>query len=148
MDIYSLTNQYKETVANETDSSLRSCELLYEIQSVLLGQHDNNSNLHSYKKAIVDFRKDVGVSKTHFNKRVLVGATLIRVASNEIRAMSVDAIYKQFCLPPKTPKSAKEKVNWQIKYEQLHNGYMLMLKKMEEQQTELKRLKTIIRSIE
>ncbi|CAB4162665.1 hypothetical protein UFOVP787_84 [uncultured Caudovirales phage] len=131
MDIYSLTNQYKQTIANETDSSLRSCELLYEIQSVLLDQHDNNSHNKQYQKAIAAFRKDVGISKALFNKRVAVGSALIKAdTSNEIRTMSVDAIYKQFCLPPKTPKPVKEKVDWELKYKELK-------KELEKQEAEL-----------
>lgn len=113
MDIYTLTTEYKNEVATETNASLRSCELLYQIQSALLTKYDNNTNNAKYKKEIALFRKDNNISKTQFNKRIAVGATLIRFASsNELRSLSIDAIYKQYCTTPKTPKPKTEKIDY------------------------------------
>ncbi len=118
-DIYTLTTEYKNEVANETNASLRSCELLYQIQSTLLTKYDNNTNNAKYKKEIALFRKDNDISKTQFNKRVSVGATLIRFASsNELRTLSIDAIYKQYCTTPKESKPKEPKIDYKNKYEQ------------------------------
>ena len=147
-DIYSLTSEYKQVVASESNASLRSCEILYQIQSTLLKQHDNNPNNSKYKKEIAKIRQDIGVTRTQMMKDIAVGKALIQVyaSSNEIREMNKTAIYKQYCAPPKTPKPPKEKINWQQKYEQLQAEYAkqaaALLRKYEATKEELDRLKS------
>jgi hypothetical protein len=150
-NIYSLTEQYKETVAKETDASLHSCELLYDIQSTLLKTHNNNVNDKKYKKAIGAFRDEVNISKPYFNKKIAVGAALRKAASigdNLIRSMDINTIYKTYCAPPKQKKEPTPTVNWKLKYEQLQEGYKLMLAKYENVCKENKRLKSIVKELE
>jgi len=131
MQIELLINQYKETVASETDASLRSCEILFELQSELLEQCSGNPNNTHYKNVIAKFRKEVNISKSQFNRRVAVGATLIRVASNEIRTMSVDAIYKQHCKPQSASELVKSPAK-KISYKDLAANYNDLLVKCQE----------------
>lgn len=139
MQIELLINQYKETVASETDASLRSCEILFELQSELLEQCGGNPNNTHYKNVIAKFRKEVNISKSQFNRRVAVEATLIRVASNEIRTMSVDAIYKQHCKPQSASELVKSPAK-KIRYKDLaanYNALLVKCQKLEQKLVEL-----------
>ncbi len=119
MDIYTLTSEYKNEVATETNASLRSCELLYLIQSALLTKYDNNTHDKKYQKEIASIRKECGVSKTQFCKDVAVGQTIVNHglrSSNEY--LTKHAIYKQYCSTPRTSKTKEPKIDYKNKYEQ------------------------------
>lgn len=118
MDIYSLTSEYKIEVEAETNASLRSCELLFQIKQAALARAPSE-NSKEYKKQISEIRKEFNMSKSQFNKDVLVGATLAGAPSNnELRTMTKKAIYVQYCSPPKPTTNAKPKIDYKIKYEQ------------------------------
>jgi DNA-binding transcriptional regulator YiaG len=119
-NIYTLTSEYKNEVATETNASLRSCELLYQIKEAAL-QRAPSENSKEYKKQIAAIRKECGLSKSQFNKDVAVGATLQRVASNEIRSMKKTDIYKQYCTTPRTPKPKTEKIDYKSLVEFIQN---------------------------
>lgn len=128
-NIYTLTTEYKNEVATETNASLRSCELLYQIQSALLTKYDNNTHDKKYQKEIASFRKENNISKTQFNEDVAVGKhlTIDRLSgryNNEIRTLTKKQIYKQYCTTSKESKESKEskpkepKTDYKDKYEQ------------------------------
>ena len=149
-NIYKLTIEYNQTVANETSESLKGCVLLYNIKKKMLENYNNNEQSAGYKKEINQWRKDNNVKKSIFSKDAAVGEWLVTVyhdkPSND--KLSKSAIYKQYCAPPKQQKAKKPEeptVDWKAKYDALQAGYRLLLPKLEDQAKEIKRLKLIIR---
>lgn len=119
MDIYTLTSQYKNEVATETNASLRSCELLYQIKLSALARADTKDEHNKqYQKQIAEIRKECNLSKAQFNKDVAVGAALQRADSNEMRMMTKRAIYTKYCTTSKTSKPKESKIDYKNKYEQ------------------------------
>jgi hypothetical protein len=111
IDITKLIQDYRQAVSGETDNSLRSCEILYELQQTLVREHGNEQS-RGYKKAMNLFRKETGVSKQQFGKDAAVGKVLTvstLIPSNELRTLSKNQIYKKHCLAPKdtAPKPKK-----------------------------------------
>lgn len=138
MQIELLINQYKETVASETDASLRSCEILYELQSELLEQCGGNPNNTHYKNVIVKFRKEVNISRTQFMKDIAVGRALTQVyaSNNEIRCLTKTQIYKQHCKPQSTSELVKSP-DKKISYKDLAANYNALLVKCQELEQKL-----------
>ena len=132
MDIYTLTTEYKTEVATETNASLRSCELLYQIQSALLEKYDNNTNNAKYKKEIASIRKECSISKTQFNSDVAVGKLITSDLpggrfNNEIATLTKKQIYTKYCSTPRPKTEKTDKIDYKQKYDELLIGYKKLL---------------------